>query len=101
MFLRKLTVIFVPLLLLLAICLALPVIGGLELFFFGPVAKGLLIGIVLALLLPLSGASRAREPFAGMLWIPAFLTLALLIWQYLASTGIHAAVLDILTTDSV
>ena len=98
MFLRKLMVIVVPLCLMAALCLLLPLAGKIELYFFSPVVKGLLLGVSLALLLPLSGASKKREPFAGLLWVPAFLSLALLVWQYLASTGVSVPVLDLLQT---
>ena len=100
MFLRKLTVIFVPLLLLAALCLLVPALDSLQLLFFAPVVKGVLMGVALALMLPLAGATRSREPFAGLLWVPALLTLALLAWQFVASTGVSVPVLDILRTSS-
>lgn len=94
MFLRKLIVIVMPLLLLLGLCLIMPVMDRLELFFFLPAAKGVLIGIVLALMLPIAGAARARERFAGWLWVPAAVILLLLTWQFLYSTGMRVPAID-------
>ena len=56
MFLRKLTVIVVPLALGWALCVLFPLLSGLG--FWSNVLKGLLLGAGLALLLPLSGAGR-------------------------------------------
>jgi len=95
-FLRKLTVLVVPLLLLAAVCLLLPLLTPLG--FAGAALKGLLAGTALALLLPLSGASRRREPFAGLLWLPALLTLALLVCQYLLLGGTDIPVMRALAT---
>lgn len=97
MFLRKLTVMVVPLLLALGLCLLLPVMNGLG--FWSNVLKGVLLGVTLALLLPLSGAGRKREPFAGLLWIPALLLAAVVVYQYLNSMGMASLpVLDMLAT---
>ena len=49
MFLRKLTVIVLPLLMLLGICLLIPLISGMSLF-FGSLLLGALLGVLLALL---------------------------------------------------
>ena len=86
MFLRKLTVILVPLCMLLALCLLLPLLFSLD-WFFGGFFIGLLLGVLLSLLLPLAGATRLREPFAWLLWIPAAVILLILLYQYLASVG--------------
>lgn len=83
MFLRKLTVIVLPLLMLLGICLLIPLISGMSLF-FGSLLLGALLGVLLALLLPLAGATRLREPFAWLLWIPAAVILLILLYQFLA-----------------
>lgn len=83
MFLRKLTVIVLPLLMLLGICLLIPLISGMSLF-FGSLLLGALLGVLLALLLPLAGAIRLREPFAWLLWIPAAVILLILLYQFLA-----------------
>ena len=83
MFLRKLTVIVLPLAMLLAICLLIPVLPAH--WYFGGLLVGLLMGISLAMLLPLAGATRLREPFAWLLFIPAVLILLILLYQYLAS----------------
>lgn len=96
MFLRKLTVMVVPLVLLLGLCVALPLLNGLG--FVSNVIKGMLIGLALALLLPLSGAGRKKEPFAVLLWVPAVLTVLVVVYQYLSSTGIRVPVLDTLAT---
>lgn len=83
MFLRKLTVIVLPLLMLLGICLLIPLISGMSLF-FGSLLLGAFLGVLLALLLPLAGATRLREPFAWLLWIPAAVILLILLYQFLA-----------------
>ena len=44
--------------------------------------------VLLSLLLPLAGATRLREPFAWLLWIPAAVILLVLLYQYLASVGV-------------
>lgn len=87
MFLRKLTVILVPLLMLLSLCLLLPLFFTLD-WFFGGVFIGLLLGTTLSLLLPLAGATRLREPFAWLLWVPAAVILVVLLYQYLASINV-------------
>ena len=83
MFLRKLTVLLVPLGMLLILCLLIPFFRSMDAF-FGPLMLGALLGILLALLLPLAGATRLREPFAWLLWIPAAIILLVLVYQYLA-----------------
>ena len=97
MFLRKLTVIVLPLGMLLLICLLLSPLSELGPF-FGSLALGVLLGTALSLLLPLAGATRLREPFAHLLWIPAALTLAVLLYQYLASMGTEVPLLRLLST---
>lgn len=99
MFLRKLTVIALPLLMLLGICLVVPLISGLSLF-FGSLLLGGLLGIALSLLLPLAGATRLREPFAWLLWIPAAVVLLVLLYQFLAlnQTGRDIPLLRLLVT---
>lgn len=97
MFLRKLTVIVAPLLLALALCLLLPVMNGLG--FWSNVLKGAALGVVLALLLPLAGASRKREPFAGLLWVPALLLVLVVMYQFFSSMGqLNWPVLEMLAT---
>ena len=86
MFLRKLTVIIVPLLLTWGVCALLPLLGGLG--FFSWALLGIVQGTALALLLPVSGAARKKEPFAGLLWIPALLLALTVVYQYLSSTGV-------------
>ena len=97
MFLRKLTVILVPLGLLLLIRVLLPLFLSLDVF-FGSLLLGSVLGAALSLLLPLAGATRLREPFAHLLWIPAALVLLILIYQYLASLGVSWPMLRLLAT---
>ena len=97
MFLRKLTVLAVPLGMLLALCLLIPVFSALGAF-FGSMALGAALGVALGLLLPLAGATRLREPFAHLLWIPAAVVLLVLIYQYLASLGVDVPLLRLLAT---
>ena len=102
MFLRKLTVLLVPLAMLLVLCLLAPLFYSMSPY-IGSLLQGALLGVLLALLLPLAGATKMREPFAWLLWIPAAVILLILLYQYLASQGIgrDVAVLRLLaTTDS-
>ena len=80
MFLRKLIVIVLPLGMLLIISLLTPVLASLGAF-WGSLLLGLCLGTALGLLLPLSGATRLREPFAWLLWIPAAVILLILLYQ--------------------
>ncbi len=98
MFLRKLTVIAVPLGMLLLICLLIPALSSLGAF-FGSLLLGALLGVALGLLLPLAGATRLREPFAHLLWIPAAVILLVLLYQYLASMGTDVPLLRLLATN--
>ena len=97
MFLRKLTVIALPVGILLLVCLLMPVFNMLGAF-FGSLMLGAVLGVSLGLLLPLAGATRLREPFAHLLWIPAALILLILIYQYLASLGTDLPLLRLLST---
>lgn len=99
MFLRKLTVLLVPLAMLLALCLLIPLFASMDRF-FGPLLLGAVLGVQLALLLPLAGATRLREPFAWLLWIPAAVILLILLYQFLAinETGRNLPVLRLLAT---
>ena len=87
MFLRKLTVILVPLAMLVLLCVLMSVLFSFS-WFFGGLLIGLLLGASLGLLLPLAGATRLREPFAWLLFIPAAVILLVLLYQYLASVGV-------------
>ena len=87
MFLRKLTVLLVPLGMLLVLCLLAPLFYSMSPY-FGSLLQGALLGVLLALLLPLAGATKMREPFAWLLWIPAAVILLILLYQYLASQGV-------------
>ena len=83
MFLRKLTVLLVPLAMLMVLCLLAPLFYAMSPY-FGSLLQGALLGVLLALLLPLSGATRLREPFAWLLWIPSAIILLILLYQFLA-----------------
>lgn len=97
MFLRKLTVMVVPLLLCWVLCLLFPLLNGLG--FWSNVLKGAALGMLMALLLPLSGASRRKEAFAGLLWIPAVLLAMTVGYQYLSSMNmLNIPVLNVLAT---
>jgi len=98
MFIRKLTVIVVPLGLLLALCLLAPVLSTLG-GFWGSLTLGIGLGVMLALLLPLAGATRLREPFAYLLWAPAAILMLVLLYQYLASQGVDVPVLRLLAVN--
>ena len=87
MFLRKLTGLLVPLGLMLLLCLFIPLFGSMDAF-FGPLLLGAVLGVMLALLLPLAGATRMREPFAWLLWIPAAVILLILLYQFLTTQQI-------------
>ena len=91
MFLRKLTVILVPLSMLVLLCVLMSVLFSFS-WYFGGLLIGLLLGASLGLLLPLAGATRLREPFAWLLFIPAAVILLVLLYQYLASVGVGHAV---------
>lgn len=97
MFLRKLLVMVVPLLLAAALCLLMPVLNGLG--FWSNVLKGVLLGVALALLLPLSGATKRKEPFAVLLVVPLLLLILTVAYQYLSFLGVmNVPVLNILST---
>jgi len=87
MFLRKLTVLLVPLCMLLALCLLTPLLYSMSPY-IGSLIQGSLLGVLLSLLLPLSGATRLREPFAWLLWIPSAVIVLVLLYQFLASQQI-------------
>lgn len=96
MFLRKLMVIVIPLVLLAIVCIVTPLMD--DALFWTHVIRGMLLGISLALLLPLSGAGRKKEPFAGLLWVPAVVTVLVVVYQYLSATMPSVPVLSLLST---
>ena len=100
MFLRKLTVILVPLGMLLCLCLLIQLLFSSMDAFFGPLLLGAVLGVMLSLLLPLAGATRLREPFAWLLWLPAAVILLILLYQFLAwqQIGRDLPVLRLLVT---
>ena len=74
----------------------LPLLEGMP--FWTEVFQGLLMGVMLALVLPLCGATKKREPFSGLLWAPLLTMVIAVISQYLALIGIAVPVLDMLKT---
>ncbi len=96
MFLRKLVVVVLPLLMAALLCLLLPLLDGIP--FWTEVFKGLVLGVALALVLPLCGATKKREPFSGLLWAPLVALIVAVISQYLALIDITVPVLDMLKT---
>ncbi|MBR6667260.1 MAG: hypothetical protein IKL25_02710 [Clostridia bacterium] len=96
MFLRKLVVIVLPLVMAALLCLVLPLVAGIP--FWTEAIKGLALGLVLALLLPLCGAVKKREPFSGLLWVPLTFFIVAVISQYLAVIGIELPLLSMLKT---
>ena len=96
MFLRKLVVVGLPLLMAALLCLLLPLMDGIP--FWTEVFKGLTLGVALALILPLCGAVKKREPFSGLLWAPLTALIVAVLSQYLAVIGIEIPVLYMLRT---
>ena len=85
---------------LLLLCLLTGLFRSMDAY-FGSLLLGALLGVLLSLLLPLAGATRLREPFAWLLWIPAAVILLVLLYQYLAfqQVGRDLPVLRLLATD--
>ena len=83
MFLRKLLVIVVPLVLCGLCVFFLPLLGGFGLW--SDLLQGLILG---ALLAPLSGASRRKEPFATLLVVPMIALIVLLALQLMRALGV-------------
>lgn len=96
MFLRKLCVIVLPLVMAALLCLVFPLMAGIP--FWTEAFHGLALGIALALVLPLCGATKKREPFSGLLWAPLMTLVIVVLSQYLAVIGISVPVLDMLKT---
>lgn len=96
MFLRKITVILVPLLMLVVLCMVSPLLDLMD-YSTSAILRGAAVGLCLALLLPLSGAIRRREPFGWLLWVPAVLTIAVLICQVLSLQGVASPILSVLS----
>lgn len=86
MFLRKLLVIVVPLVLCGLCVFFLTLLGGFGLW--SDLLQGLILGALLALLLPLSGASRRKEPFATLLVVPMIALIVLLALQLMRALGV-------------
>ncbi|MGN1368782.1 MAG: hypothetical protein ACI4WX_07945 [Aristaeellaceae bacterium] len=96
MFLRKLVVVVLPLLMVALVCFLLPLMEGMP--FWTEVFKGVTLGVTLALVLPLCGATKKREPFSGLLWAPLTMLILVVLSQYLAVIGISVPVLDAFKT---
>ena len=96
MFLRKLVVVVLPLLMAALLCFLFPLLEGMP--FWTEVFKGVTLGVSLALLLPLCGATKKREPFSGLLWVPLVTLIVVVLSQYLAVLGISVPLLDMLRT---
>ena len=96
MFLRKLVVVVLPLLMAALLCFLFPLLEGMP--FWTEVFKGVTLGVALALLLPLCGATKKREPFSGLLWVPLVTLIVVVLSQYLAVLGISVPLLDMLRT---
>jgi len=96
MFLRKLCVIVLPLVMTALLCLLLPLLEGIP--FWTEAFKGLALGVMLSLVLPLCGATKKREPFSGLLWAPLVTLIMVVISQYLALIDISIPVLSMLKT---
>lgn len=88
MFLRKLMAAVLPLVMCLALCALFPFLGKTfpDLGFFGYVIQGLLMGLALALLIPLMGGRR-RDPFVGLFWVSIVGLAAVMTYQYLLIAG--------------
>ena len=89
MFLRKLCVIVLPLMMAALLCLVLPLLAGMP--FWTEVFQGVLV-------LPLCGATKKREPFTALLWVPLLTLILAVTGQYLALIGIELPVLELLKT---
>ena len=96
MFLRKLCVMVLPLVMAALLCLVLPMMAGIP--FWTEVFKGLTLGVALALVLPLCGATKKREPFSGLLWAPLVTLIIVVLSQYLAVISIEIPLLSMLRT---
>jgi len=97
MFLRKLVVMAVPLLMVLVLALWFPLWQGETGMHY--LLKGVVMGVILGLLLPLSGAIRRREAFSSLLWVPVALLGAAALYQAVAAQGgISLPVLNLLET---
>lgn len=70
-----------------------------RLGFWSPVVQGALLGVALALMLPLSGITRGHEPFSGLLLVPALAIIGVIVCQYLTSAGWSIPLLGLLFSD--
>lgn len=86
MFLRKMLVVVVPLVLCGLCVFFLPLLSGFGLW--SDLLQGLILGALLALLLPLSGASRRKEPFATLLVVPMIVLTVVIALQLMRALGV-------------
>ncbi len=96
MFLRKLVVVLLPLFMVILLVALLPLTAGIP--FWTEALRGLALGLSLALLLPLCGATKKREPFSGLLWLPLTALILTVLSQYLALIGVEVPLLSMLRT---
>ncbi len=81
MFLRKLLVIVLPLVFCGLCAFFLPILDTFGLW--SKVLQGLILGALLALMLPLCGATRRKEPFASLLFVPMAVIFGIVVFQLL------------------
>lgn len=97
MFFRKFLVVVLPLLACAAIAFLYPILANIiPVLFWLHLLFGGILGVVLALLIPLMGGRR-REPFATLFWVPtAILVIVLALQAMIASGWLTAPVLAFL-----
>lgn len=86
MFLKKLMISVAPLIILALLCALFPLIPA-DWGFFAGVLRGLLIGLGLGALLPLTFGARKNPAVSKLLWFPVALLILLLLYQYLTYAG--------------
>lgn len=97
MFTRKLTVIVVPLLMCAGVCLMLDLLGGAGFFYY--VMAGLVLGILLSLVLPITGATAQRERFGTLLWVPTAILTVVVVCQFMLTQGLQLPGLAFMAID--
>ena len=90
MLMRKIVAALCPLLLCLVTCVLYRWLDGLlaqgDFFLF--LLKGILLGVCVALLLPLAGISARNNGLIRLLYVAAGLLLVFLVYQYLETVGV-------------
>lgn len=97
MLLRKLTAALLPLLLCIVFCAALRLLDGWlgALGFWTFALKGLLLGGLLALVLPIGGVRARTNGLTPWLFVGAGILLAVILYQYMETIGtLHSAFLS-------